>query len=199
MPPAIDRRTVLRLSLFAAVASSIPLGAAKILAGPNTLENPAMTTDPRHDFDFFFGSWTVQHRRLKERLANSIEWVEFDGACSVQPLLGGSGNLDDNVLNLPGGAYRAVTLRSFEPETKTWAIWWLDSRHPHALETPVIGRFENGVGTFFADDTLRDKPIKVRFQWSHITSTSCRWEQAFSPDGGASWEVNWAMQFTRTA
>jgi len=199
MTPDIDRRNVMRLSLLAAAVSSIPLGAAKSLADPITPENPAMTTDPLHDFDFFFGSWTVQHRRLKERLVNCTEWVEFDGACTAQKLLGGSGNIDDNVVNLPGGAYRAISLRAFDEKTRSWAIWWLDARTPHALETPVIGSFENGIGTFLADDTLRDQPIKVRFRWSDITPTACHWEQAFSPDGGASWEVNWVMQFTRTA
>ena len=27
--------------------------------------------------------------------------------------------------------------------------------------------------------------------------TAARWEQAFSADGGATWEVNWVMEFTR--
>jgi hypothetical protein len=63
----------------------------------------------------------------------------------------------------------------------------------------MIGRFENGVGIFFADETFRGQPIKVRFLWSRITPTSARWEQAFSPDGGKSWETNWEMDFTREA
>ena len=158
-----------------------------------------MSHDPVHDFDWLFGSWHVQHRRLKERLLNNTEWVPFDGTCVCQPLMGGTGNIDDNVLNLPEGSYRAVGLRSFNAKTKTWAIWWLDGRNPHTIEVPVQGGFENGVGAFIADDTLRDKPIKVRFQWSKITRTSARWEQAFSPDGGRTWEVNWMMEFTRTA
>lgn len=157
-----------------------------------------MNTDPVHDFDFFFGSWAVKHRRLKARLENCDEWVAFDGACETWPILGGAGNIDDNQLDLPEGAYRAITLRAFDAKTGTWAIWWLDSRNPHALEVPVIGRFENGVGRFYADDTLRGRPIKVRFVWSHATSASCRWEQAFSSDGGREWEVNWTMAFTRT-
>jgi hypothetical protein len=53
------------------------------------------------------------------------------------------------------------------------------------------------VGTFYADNTFNAKPIRVRFVWSHITAKSCRWEQAFSPDGGTTWEANWVMDFTR--
>ena len=48
-------------------------------------------------------------------------------------------------------------------------------------------------------EALRGKPIKVRFQWSKITQSTAQWEQAFSPDGGRTWETNWVMQFTRTA
>lgn len=158
-----------------------------------------MTTDPVHDFDSHFGSWHARHRRLKERLANSTEWIEFDGTCVMQPLFDGSANVDDNVFNMPGGAYRGVSLRAFDQKTKTWAIWWLDSRFPHAIDVPVIGGFENGVGTFLADDTFKGKPIKVRFLWSHITPNARQWEQAFSPDEGRTWETNWYTYFTRTA
>jgi hypothetical protein len=63
----------------------------------------------------------------------------------------------------------------------------------------VRGRFHGGVGTFYADDTFKDKPIRVRFLWSGIQANTCRWEQAFSPDGGATWETNWIMEFTRLA
>jgi hypothetical protein len=188
----LDRRDVMRLSLIAAAATSLSTTAT-------ARETAPMSHDPAHDFDWLFGSWHVQHLRLKERLMNNNEWVPFDGTCVCQPLMAGKGNVDDNVLNLPEGSYRAVGLRSFNAKTKTWAIWWLDGRNPHLIEVPVLGGFENGVGTFIADDTLRDKPIKVRFQWSEITRTSARWEQAFSPDGGRTWESNWKMQFTRTA
>lgn len=158
-----------------------------------------MASDPLRDFDFLFGSWTVRHRRLKERLADCTEWEEFDGSSTVQPLLAGSGNVDDNVINLPAGAYRAASLRAFDPATRSWAIWWLDARQPHTIDVPVVGGFSDGVGSFHADETLRGRPIKVRFRWSNITATACQWEQAFSPDGGAHWETNWVMHFTRRA
>jgi hypothetical protein len=106
--------------------------------------------------------------------------------------------MDDNVLNLPGGAYRAVTLRSFDLQTQTWAIWWLDGRTPHALDVPMIGAFRDGVGTFHADDTLAGRPIRVRFLWTRTCEDAPQWEQAFSADGGESWETNWVMQFNRT-
>ena len=61
----------------------------------------------------------------------------------------------------------------------------------------MLGRFVGGVGTFYNDDTLRGKPIKVRFIWSNITRNAAHWEQAYSPDGGKTWETNWISDFTR--
>ena len=150
-----------------------------------------------HDFDFLPGSWQVRHRRLTARLAGSDDWEEFVGTCQAWALLGGAGNVDDNVLDLPSGTYRAVSLRSFDPATDRWSIWWLDARNPGVLDPPVVGGFTDGVGVFIGDDVFDGRPIKVRFRWTDITDRSARWEQAFSADGGRTWEVNWVMDLTR--
>jgi len=151
-----------------------------------------------HDFDFLVGQWRVHHRKLKERLANNHEWIEFEGTLNSQPLMEGYSNVDDLVLEVPGGAYRGVALRSFDSKTQQWSIWWLDSRTPLGpLDPPMRGSFHNGVGTFYADDTFDGRPVRIRFIWSKITPTSCHWEQAYSPDGGKTWETNWAQDITR--
>jgi len=151
------------------------------------------------DFDFFIGSWDVSHRRLKERLAGCTEWVEFKGTTVVRRILGGFGNLDDNLLKLPGGHYRAVTLRSFDPIKNLWTIWWLDGRYPGTLDTPMVGQFTDSVGHFYADDKIDGRPIRVRFIWSLPAPDAPRWKQAFSVDAGATWETNWTMDFARRA
>jgi len=151
-----------------------------------------------HDFDFLVGYWRVHHRKLKARLANNHEWVEFEGTLYSQPLMGGYSNVDDLVLNVPGAPYRGVALRSFDPKSEQWLIWWLDSRTPLGpLDPPMRGGFKNGVGTFYGDDTLNGKPVRARFIWSGITPTSCHWEQAYSPDGGKTWETNWVQDIRR--
>ena len=149
------------------------------------------------DFDFLFGAWSVRHRRLKERLTGSDDWEEFAGTSETRPILGGGGNIEDNFIEFPDGAYRAAALRSFDEASGSWAIWWLDARHPHALDVPVVGGFTDGVGTFLADDQFQGLPIKVRFLWSDISTNTCRWQQAFSPDAGRTWETNWVMEFVR--
>lgn len=149
------------------------------------------------DFDFEFGEWRVRHRRLKQRLVGCQDWEEFDGTSSTRPVLEGNGNIEDNLIHFPDGSYRAIAIRAFDPAKGAWAIWWLSSLNPHHLDVPVIGRFTDGVGTFLAEDTLNGQPILVRFLWSGTQSDQPRWEQAMSNDGGATWETNWVMDFSR--
>jgi hypothetical protein len=149
-----------------------------------------------HDFDFMFGHWRVRHRRLQ---AGTHEWAEFDGTSSTGPIMGGAGNLEDNVLNPASGTYHAAAVRAFDAKTGLWAIWWVDGRNPHgSLDPPVKGRFENGTGRFYADYVQDGKPMRVRYTWTHATPASAHWEQAASSDAGATWETNWTMDFTRT-
>ncbi len=159
--------------MFAAGIAVAALGAsAPALASQDSPKAGAESAESLGPARFRFprGNWRVHHRRLKERLAGSHEWVEFEGTCSMRPLMDGYGNVDDNVLNMPEGAYRGVGLRSYDPKTGQWAIWWLDSRMPHnPLDPPVKGGFKDGVGTFYSDDTLRGKTIRVRYTWSDIT------------------------------
>lgn len=149
------------------------------------------------DFDFIIGDWLVHHHRLKERLAGSSEWVEFDGTSSTHKILDGSGNVEDNYLGLPEGPYRAAALRSFNSATLQWSIWWLDARSPGQLDTPVVGHFEKGRGVFFANDRVNGIPVRIRFVWTSLGPDFARWEQAFSADGGDNWETNWTMDFVR--
>jgi hypothetical protein len=196
----------MRFWLYRPLTFALLLGAIILTMSKTLLPTPqfaikAQTAgrSSKHDFDFLVGSWAVEHRRLKHRLAHSNEWETFPGICKSWLLLEGQGDVDDNVLQLPTGIYHAVTLRSFDPATKSWSIWWLDSRHPHKLDPPVIGEFRNGTGTFFAQDTFDGRPIVVRYIWSDITANSAKWQQAFSDDGGKTWETNWIMEFRRLA
>ena len=157
---------------------------------------PVLSSAPK-DFDFVIGDWFVKHRRLNRRLADCHDWTEFDGEMSTQKVLGGFGNLEDNRLNFPDGEFRAVALRAFDKESGTWAIWWLDGRFPGQLDVPVKGRFKDGVGRFYADDTQDGVAVKVCFLWSCSDPDTLRWEQAFSADNGVTWETNWTMDFTR--
>jgi hypothetical protein len=167
-------------------------------AAPKPSNQPDSAVTGLHDFDFLVGRWKVHHRKLKQRLANSHDWLAFEGTLYSQPLMGGYANVDDDVFDVPGGAYRGVAPRSFDRKTGLWSIWWMDSRYPSApMDPPVKGSFHDGVGTFYADITENGRPIRMRFIWSKITRTTCHWEQAYSPDGGKTWETNWVQDLVR--
>ena len=159
---------------------------------PAPAEPPSVAES--HGFDFEFGDWLVSHRVKRP----DGSWLTFDGTCTTRPLAGGLGNVEEHVFNKASGVTRGVAIRAFRPDTKEWAIWWIDGRNPHgALDPPVIGRFENGTGTFTSEGPLNGKIIRTRYLWSQITKTSARWEQASSDDSGKTWDTNWIMVFQR--
>lgn len=155
---------------------------------------PASADHPR-DFAFLTGSWAVANRRLKQRHVGADEWDEFPGVSSCRPLLGGAANLDEIVF--PTRGFAGATVRTFDRATEEWSLYWMNSAGG-GLFPPVRGRFEGGRGVFFGDDEDDGRPVMVRFVWSDVTPVSARWEQAFSVDGGRTWEVNWVMEFSRT-
>ena len=151
------------------------------------------------DWVWLLGNWEVRHRRLKERLTGSQDWQDFAGKSACWATLGGLGTIDDNIVDLPGAPYRGLGIRAFDRASGQWSIWWLDARNPTHIDPPVRGGFDGDGGQFLGRDTLRGKPILMRFRWHDIHGAQPWWEQAFSPDDGASWEVNWRNYFTRTA
>lgn len=152
--------------------------------------------DGAHDFDFLFGSWGVMNRRLRRRFAASNDWDVFPAHLIARRILGGAGNFDEIVFTTQG--WSGSTLRLFDATEKEWSLYWANSRDG-VLFPPVIGRFEGARGVFYGEDVDEGKRIRVRYIWSGITSTSARWEQAFSRNGAGTWETNWIMELARTA
>ena len=152
--------------------------------------------DGRNDFDFLMGTWKVHHRMLKDRLKGSEDWIEFEGETVARKILNGIGNLDDNLIHTQNGPVHAITLRLFNPASREWSIYWSTDR-TGVLDVPVIGGFKGDVGEFYSQEIFEGRHIYSRFIWSKVTAKSCQWEQAFSEDGGKTWETNWVMEFER--
>ena len=150
--------------------------------------------DGRRDFHFLYGRWRVQHHRLTTRGVGSDDWDVFHSDTYCQGLMGGLCNVDENDFHDRG--FQGLSFRTFNVETRQWAIYWVNSASG-ALQSPVFGRFENGKGQFHGEAMDGDRPVKVVYRWEDITSSSACWSQAFSYDGGETWETNWIMDFTR--
>jgi hypothetical protein len=147
------------------------------------------------DFDFFVGEWNGRQRRLREPLANCDDWDEFGSTTRCWSVFGGAANVDE--VSVPDRGFSGFSLRLLDPATRNWSIYWANSRNGLLALPPVVGGFAGGTGRFYSDEDYRGRPITVRYTWSDITAVSARWEQAFSPDAGRTWEVNWIAEFTR--
>jgi hypothetical protein len=150
-----------------------------------------------HDFDFLNGSWNIHNRYLMGRLRGSTKWVEFEGMSEVEGLFNGLGQLDRYTALRDGKAIEGMTLRLLNPATGEWSLYWADNVRAGMLQLPMIGRFHGDTGEFFGVEEVDGKKVQCRFLWTK--GDSPRWEQAFSADGGKTWETNWVMTFTRPA
>jgi hypothetical protein len=186
-----------RRSVLAMAVGALPLISALNRHGSSTFAvSPSAPKGHIADFDFLVGDWRVHHQALAGK---PTTWHDYEGRCSMQKVLAGQANLDDHIWQNSTTTYRAVTLRSFDPEHRTWSIFWLDSRFPATVGPPVIGGFEGNRGIFYGDDTANGRPVRVRFFWFLDGPNLCRWEQAYSSDKQRTWETNWRMRFERTA
>jgi hypothetical protein len=153
--------------------------------------------DGQHDFDFELGSWMIHLKKLMHPLTGSTTWVEFDGSSVTRKVWDGRSQLEEFETDSPGGGHiEGMTLRLYDPQTHQWSLYWATSKSG-AIGVPTIGKFKNGRGEFFDQESLNDRAILVRFVISDITANSCRFEQAFSEDGVKTWEVNWIATDTR--
>lgn len=162
-------------------------------AGPQKVEGPR---DGQHDFDFEIGTWKTHLRRLVKPLTGSTTWVEYQGTTVVRKVWDGKANLVELVADGPAGHFEGLSLRLYNPQTRQWSLNF-SALNSGAMAIPAIGEFKNGRGEFFNTETLNGRAILVRFVISDITPNSCRFEQAYSDDGGKTWEVNWVAVDTR--
>jgi hypothetical protein len=97
----------------------------------------------------------------------------------------------------PAGHLEGVGLRLYNPKSHQWSMNWANSTDG-VMTTPVVGRFNHGLGQFYDQEAFQGKIIMVRNGFPFIAPDSSRFEQAFSDDAGKTWEINWIMTFTRS-
>ena len=146
-------------------------------------------TSSQDDFDYLVGNWVLDDKKLKSRLTNSNEWIEFKSTVEMHKLLNGIGNIDTYKTTVDGKPFEGIALRLFNPQTKLWSIYWV-AGNVGVLDTPVVGSFEGNIGKFYAKEKYKGKDIIVVFVWDKTDPNNPIWSQAFSPDNGKTWEVN---------
>jgi hypothetical protein len=156
----------------------------------------ASKRDGQRDFDFEIGTWKTRLSRRLRPLTGSTTWVEYEGTTIVRKVWNGRANLVELEVDGAAGRIEGLSLRLYNPEARQWSLNFSNSAGG-TLTEPVYGEFKNGRGEFYGQETLNGRAIIVRFIISDITPDSCRFEQAFSDDGGKTWEVNWLATDTR--
>ena len=164
---------------------------------PATVQPAAIEHDGQHDFDFEFGAWKARLSRLDRPLTGSTTWLEYKGTSVVRKVWDGRANLGELEVDGPAGHIEGLTLRLYNAKARQWNITWANASDGMLDRAQMFGGFKDGRGEFFGQDSLAGRAIYVRFVFSDITATSFRFEQAFSADGGKTWEVNWKATFTR--
>lgn len=158
--------------------------------------SPTTPRDGQHDFDFEIGTWKTRLSRLVHPLSGSKTWVEYEGTTAVRKVWDGRANLVELEVDGPKGHIEALSLRLYNPESHQWSLNFAGGGSG-TLSQPTIGEFKDGRGEFYDQETFNGRAILVRFVISDITPNSCHFEQAFSDDGGKTWEVNWIATDTR--
>ena len=147
-----------------------------------------------NDFDFLSGTWDVANRWRTGFLDQTSAWEEFPALSRATRHFDGAASFDE--ITFPTKGFAGLTLRLYDPAAGQWSLYWA-SKRTGTLFPPVTGRFTDGVGEFYGEDTYQGTPVRVRFLWSGITGEAAHWEQAFSADDGHTWLTNWHMDLTR--
>jgi hypothetical protein len=166
------------------------------LAIPSQASPSAAPGDGQHDFDWEIGTWKTELRRLAKPLSGSSEWVQYSGTTVVRKVLDGRANLVELRVKGAAGQIEGVSLRLYNPQAKQWSLNFASVRNG-VMTQPVYGGFRDGRGEFFGQDSLDGRAIFVRFVVSKVTNESWRFEQAYSEDGGRTWETNWIATDSR--
>ena len=157
---------------------------------------PQQIRDGQHDFDFHFGTWKTHIMRLAHPLSGSNTWIELNGTVKVRKVWDGRANMEELEAGNATTHFKGMTLFLYNPKAHQWSQAFVNM-DDGTLNPPLIGEFKNGRGELFDQETYNGRTILVRFVWSDITPDSHHVEQAFSDDGGKTWEPNFIATLTR--
>ncbi|WP_266159717.1 hypothetical protein [Dyella silvatica] len=152
--------------------------------------------DGQHDFDFNLGRWKTHIKRMQHPLSGSAEWVELNGTVDVRNVWQGRGKLEEIEADGPDGHFEGLTLFLYNPKSHQWSQTFASS-DDGTLGPPAVGEFKQGRGELVDQEPFEGRTILVRATWSDITPDAHRFEQAFSDDGGKTWEPNFIATLTR--
>jgi hypothetical protein len=171
---------------------------APAASNPAAAPSTSADQDGQHGFDGLFGTWNYRVKVLVHPLTGSTTWNQFPATGTCYKIWGGRAQLDTFEADGPTSHIEGLVVRLYNPQNHQWSLNWATSK-TGTPDPPQIGKFKNGHGDFYTQDTINGKTIFVRYDWTKINTDTPHFEQSFSEDGGQTWEVNWITDQTRVS
>lgn len=190
-------KRLLDLHILTALFALVPLSGPVAAAPPGQAALAGAQRDGSHDFDWDIGAWKTHQRRLVHPLSGSNTWVDYHGTDIVRKLWNGA-NTGMIEADGPAGHLEIFTVRLYNPDSHQWGITFTNPA-AGTMGAPVTGEFKDGRAEFYDQEPYKGREILVRFAISDVSANHCRFEQAFSDDGGKTWETNFIVTETRVS
>lgn len=174
------------------------VGLSAFAFGTSFAGAPSANRSGANDFDWEIGTWATTVRVRSNPLSGEPpQWVDYVGRSVVKPLLDGRANFVELSVAGASGKIEGGSLRLYGSQTRQWSLNYANLRNG-LLTSPVYGGFDAaGRGLFYGSDTLDGRAILVRFVIIKSSRNEAHFEQAYSANGGVTWEDNWIAVDTR--
>jgi len=179
--------------VFAVALACGVMAALRPLAGA---AEPAAPHDGQHDFDFHVGKWKSEISRLQHPFTGSTTWIKCQGSLVARKVWDGRAQMEELEADCPDRHIEDMLVFLYRPDTHQWSLN-AAAAGDGEISRPMYGEFKDGRGEFYDQETYKGRAILVRQVWTDITPTTHRFEQAFSDDGGKTWEVNFKASLTK--
>lgn len=153
-----------------------------------------------HAFDFWIGDWKINEQILEE----DGSWISLNASTHVIPELNGCALLEKwegEVMFFWEGmkhpeSMKGMSIRSYDPQSEKWSIYWMDSRHP-VFGVPYTGNFKSNKGEFYRTWETPQGMREGRITFNKTGKDSVKWKLAVSRDEGKNWTTLWIMDMQR--
>jgi hypothetical protein len=135
------------------------------------------------EFDFWLGDWDVTWGD-NQRGRNKVEAI-LDGAVILEQFDGQAAS-----------PLRGMSVSVYHPGRAEWRQTWVDNQGSYWA---FAGGFAEGRMTLGTDEVRSGQAVKLRMQWHNIEANAFDWHWQRSEDGGQTWQVLWAIRYTRRA
>ena len=139
-------------------------------------------------FDFWVGKWDLTWKGAngKTEKGTNVITKTLDGKV-----------IQENFRAIEGAqkGYKGVSISVFNPNTKVWYQTWMDNQGGNINFT---GDFDGEKKIFkTAEQTINGVKTISRMVFHSFRKDGFTWDWESSSDGGATWNINWQINYTK--